>query len=176
MSLDVETQEDTEFVRFWNTVLEPKFTKYRHILQGGLSRHSAAVLPKLPLKNGMSVLDVGCGWGDMSIQVAERVGPEGRVVGIDCVEAFLEEARRDAAAAGLSHVEFKRGDAEVGLPESEFDYVVARFGTMFGAGARITRLGRRRKTSRWRTFRRRAKTQRLAGRARFQWATRKLPA
>ncbi len=79
----------------------------------------------------MAVLDVGCGWGDMSIQVAERVGPEGRVLGIDCVEAFLEEARRDAAAAGLSQVEFRRGDAEVALPESEFDYVVARFGTMF---------------------------------------------
>ncbi len=50
MGLDAETQEDTEFVKFWNTVLEPKFTRYRHILQGGLSRHSAAVLPKLPLE------------------------------------------------------------------------------------------------------------------------------
>jgi ubiquinone/menaquinone biosynthesis C-methylase UbiE len=131
MGLDIETQEDTEFVRFWNTILEPKFTRYRHILQGGLSRHSAAVLPRLPIERGMAVLDVGCGWGDMSIQVAERVGPEGRVLGIDCVDAFLAEARKDAAAAGLSHVEFQRGDAEVALPENEFDYVVARFGTMF---------------------------------------------
>jgi ubiquinone/menaquinone biosynthesis C-methylase UbiE len=131
MGLDTETREDTDFVKFWNTILEPKFTRYRHILQGGLSRHSAAVLPRLPLERGMAVLDVGCGWGDMSIQVAERVGPEGRVLGIDCVEAFLEEARKDAAAAGLSHVEFMRGDAEVALPENEFDYVVSRFGTMF---------------------------------------------
>ena len=122
---------DTEFVKFWNSVLEPKFTKYRHILQGGLSRHSAAVLPKLPIKKGMSVLDVGCGWGDMSLQVAEIVGPMGRVVGIDCVDAFLVEARKDAAAKRLSNVQFSRGDAEVALPESEFDYVVARFGTMF---------------------------------------------
>lgn len=52
---------DTDFVKFWNAVLEPKFTKYRHILQGGLSRHSAAVLPNLPLDRGMKVLDVGCG-------------------------------------------------------------------------------------------------------------------
>lgn len=35
MELDLEAREDTEFVRFWNDVLEPKFTKYRHILQGG---------------------------------------------------------------------------------------------------------------------------------------------
>lgn len=129
MALD--DAEDTEFVKFWNSTLEPKFTRFRHILQGGLSRHSAAVLPKLPIKKGMAVLDVGCGWGDMSLQVAERVGPKGRVVGIDCVEAFLVEARKDAAAKGLLNVEFRRGDAEVALPENEFDYVVARFGTMF---------------------------------------------
>ena len=84
MALD--QNNDTDFVKFWNTVLEPKFTKYRHILQGGLSRHSAAVIPNLPLKKGMSVLDVGCGWGDMSLQIAEMIGPTGRVVGIDCVD------------------------------------------------------------------------------------------
>lgn len=123
--------DDTDFVKFWNSVLEPKFTKYRHILQGGLSRHSAAVIPNLPLKKGMSVLDVGCGWGDMSLQIAEIVGPTGRVVGIDCVDAFLDEGRKDAAAKALTNVSFSRGDAEVALPENEFDYVVARFGTMF---------------------------------------------
>ncbi|MGI9524490.1 MAG: class I SAM-dependent methyltransferase [Hyphomicrobiaceae bacterium] len=131
MALNTVTQEDTEFVKFWNRVLEPKFTTYRHILQGGLSRHSAAIVPNLPIEKGMAVLDVGCGWGDMTMQVTEVVGPEGRVLGIDCVEAFLQEARKDAAAAGLTNVEFKRGDAEVALPENEFDYVVARFGTMF---------------------------------------------
>ena len=124
-------QADTEFVQFWNTVLEPKFTKYRHILQGGLSRHSAAIIPKLPIERGMAVLDVGCGWGDVTLQVAEMVGPEGRVVGIDCVDKFLAEGRKDAAAKGLDNVEFRRGDAEVALPENEFDYVVSRFGTMF---------------------------------------------
>ena len=129
MALD--DYDDTDFVKFWNAVLEPKFTKYRHILQGGLSRHSAAVIPTLPISEGMSVLDVGCGWGDMSLQIAEMVGPSGRVVGIDCVDAFLDVGRKDAAAKGLTNVMFSRGDAEVALPENEFDYVVARFGTMF---------------------------------------------
>ena len=129
MALD--KSQDTQFVRFWNEVLEPKFTKYRHILQGGLSRHSAAIIPELPIEKGMAVLDVGCGWGDMSLQVAAIVGDKGRVVGIDCVDAFLDEARKDAALQGMSNVEFRRGDAEIALPENEFDYVVARFGTMF---------------------------------------------
>ncbi|MBX7244852.1 MAG: class I SAM-dependent methyltransferase [Candidatus Sumerlaeaceae bacterium] len=129
--MEASNPADTDFVKFWNAVLAPKFAKYRHILQGGLSRHSAAVLPALPIEKGMSVLDVGCGWGDMSLQVAGRVGPAGRVVGIDCVDAFLAEARKDAAAMGLTNVQFVRGDAEIALPENEFDYVVARFGTMF---------------------------------------------
>jgi ubiquinone/menaquinone biosynthesis C-methylase UbiE len=129
--MPLDNKDDTDFVKFWNSVLEPKFTKFRHILQGGLSRHSAAVIPKLSIKKGMSVLDVGCGWGDMSLQIAELVGQKGRVLGIDCVDTFLKEARKDATAKGFSHVEFSRGDAEVALPENEFDFVVARFGTMF---------------------------------------------
>jgi len=129
--MDTDTSEDTEFVKFWNTVLEPKFTKYRHILQGGLSRHSATALPNLPIKAGMKVLDVGCGWGDLTLKVAELVGPEGHVVGIDCVESFLQSGRSDATKKSLENVEFRRGDAEVSLPQNEFDYVVARFGTMF---------------------------------------------
>ena len=44
----------------------------------------------------MSVLDIGCGWGDMSIEVAKLVGPSGRVVGIDCVDTFLEVGRKEA--------------------------------------------------------------------------------
>lgn len=129
--MSMATVEDTDFVRFWNEVLEPKFSRYRHILQGGLSRHSAAIVPGLPITPGMAVLDVGCGWGDMSLQVAAMVGPSGRVVGIDCVEMFLEAARQDALAQGFGNVTFLRGDAEIALPEAEFDYVVARFGTMF---------------------------------------------
>ena len=124
-------ENDTDFVKFWNNVLEPKFTKYKHIIQGGLSRHSKAIIPDLPIKKGMSVLDVGCGWGDMSIDIAKLVGPSGHVVGIDCVDAFLEVVRKDAKEEDVDNVIFQRGDAELSLPENEFDYVVSRFGTMF---------------------------------------------
>ena len=40
----------------------------------------------------MSVLDLGCGWGDMSIEIEKLVGPSGHV-GINCVDAFLEVGR-----------------------------------------------------------------------------------
>ena len=44
----------------------------------------------------MSVLDLGCGWGDMSIEIEKLVGPSGHVVGINCVDAFLEVGRKEA--------------------------------------------------------------------------------
>ena len=125
--------EDTEFVRFWNEVLAPKFTRFRHVLVGGLTYHSEAVFPKLPVRAGDRVLDVGCGWGDTAMKLARIVGPEGEVVGIDCCDAFLADAAADLAETGLTNVTLLRGDAEVALPEGRFDFVFSRFGTMFFA-------------------------------------------
>lgn len=126
-------QNDSEFVHFWNEILAPKFIKYRHILVGGLSYHSDAVFPTLPIRKGMRVLDVGCGFGDTAVKLAERAGPGGEVMGMDCCDAFLELAQEYADAAGADNVSFQRGDAEIGLPSAAFDIVFARFGTMFFA-------------------------------------------
>ena len=123
--------EDTPFVTFWNDVLAPKFIRFRHVLVGGLSRHSAAIMPSLDVMPGNSVLDVGCGFGDTAIDLARRVGPLGHVVGIDCCRSFLDLALQDAAQTGTSNVSFARGDAEFGLPENGYDFVFSRFGTMF---------------------------------------------
>jgi ubiquinone/menaquinone biosynthesis C-methylase UbiE len=126
-------ENDTEFVRFWNDVLAPKFIRYKHILVDGLTRHSDAVFPTLPVKRGDSVLDVGCGFGDTAIRLASMVGPQGKVTGVDCCDAFLSYARNEAAANRASNVSFIRGDAEIALPHNAFDFVFARFGTMFFA-------------------------------------------
>ncbi len=125
--------EDSEFVEFWNEVLGPKFNRFRHILTGGLTYHSEAVFPKLPLREGDHVVDVGCGWGDTAMKLARIVGPEGSVTGIDCCDMFLDIARQELAETDLKNVTFLRGDAEVALPEGAFDFAFARFGTMFFA-------------------------------------------
>jgi len=127
------TQQDSDFVQFWNTVLAPKFIKYKHILVDGLTQHSEAVFPNLPVKVGDRVLDVGCGFGDTAIKLAHQVGPTGEVVGVDCCDAFLEYAENDAKARSVENVRFARADAEIELPTEQFDFVFARFGTMFFA-------------------------------------------
>jgi ubiquinone/menaquinone biosynthesis C-methylase UbiE len=127
------TEEDTPFVQFWNEVLAPKFIRFKHILVDGLTQHSEAVFPSLPVQKGDRVLDVGSGFGDTAIKLANLVGSTGEVVGIDCCDAFLDYARRDVEAHGLTNVSFLRGDAEIALPANQYDFVFARFGTMFFA-------------------------------------------
>jgi ubiquinone/menaquinone biosynthesis C-methylase UbiE len=123
--------ESNEFVDFWNEILVPKFIKYKHVLVGGLNHHSAAIMPSLKIGQGDSVLDVGCGFGDTACMFAARVGPAGRVVGMDCCDAFMEYGIKEAADAGLDNVTFVNGDALAYPFEPEYDFVFSRFGTMF---------------------------------------------
>lgn len=119
------------YIDFWNTVLVPKFNAWRHILAGGLYLHSAKVFPALPLNEGDSVLDVGCGWGDTAIELARRVGPAGSVIGLDCCGSFLDAGRADATAAGLTNLKFLEADVQTYPFKSVHDFCFSRFGTQF---------------------------------------------
>ena len=120
-----------QYIDFWNAVLVPKFNKWRHILAGGLDRHSAKVFPALPLRRGDRVLDVGCGWGDTAIELARRVGPAGSVVGLDCCGAFLDAGRADAKAAGVTNLAFVEADVQAYPFKPVHDFCFSRFGTQF---------------------------------------------
>lgn len=61
---------------------------------------------------GQTVLDLGSGAGMDSILAARRVGPSGRVIGVDVTEAMLDKARRNASSLGLENVEFRRAGAD----------------------------------------------------------------
>jgi ubiquinone/menaquinone biosynthesis C-methylase UbiE len=128
---DVASTGDAEFVDFWNTVLVPKFIKFKHVLVDGLTHHSEAIFPNLRVKEGDSVLDVGCGFGDTAMKLARRVGPEGRVLGVDCCDAFMDYGRREAVEEGLDNVSFENGDVMIMPFEPKYDFVFSRFGTMF---------------------------------------------
>ncbi len=131
MSTAEAPEAGNEFVDFWNEILAPKFIKYRHILVGGLTHHSAKVFPSLEVGEGDTVVDVGCGFGDTAIQLAQRVGPSGSVLGIDCCNTFLEMGRADAEAAEVTNVTFVEGDAQSYAFEPVHDFCFARFGTQF---------------------------------------------
>jgi ubiquinone/menaquinone biosynthesis C-methylase UbiE len=75
----------------------------------------------LAVRPGQHLLDVGCGLGDVVRRLAERVGPSGRVAGIDLSERLIAEARRRSAEHGAA-VEFHVGSAErLPWPADSFD-------------------------------------------------------
>jgi SAM-dependent methyltransferase len=78
---------------------------------------------------GDVVLDVGCGTGPTTFEIAERVGAEGRVVGADISPLFVEHASKKAV--GMSNVEFVVADAQTASFEPVHDVVFSRFGVMF---------------------------------------------
>lgn len=120
-----------EFTAFWNNVLVEKFERFRNILLDGLSYHSEVPLRKLQIAQGARALDVGCGWGDTALRLAQMAGPSGSVLGLDCCDAFLEKGRRDARAAGLANVRFATADVQTYRFQPEFDFCFSRFGMMF---------------------------------------------
>src|SRR5947209_18938744 len=74
------------------------------------------------LREGLRVVEVGCGSGNTSCWLATQVGPGGSVVGLDNSPAQIEQARRQADARGLANVRFVVADAcAPGLPQGSFD-------------------------------------------------------
>jgi ubiquinone/menaquinone biosynthesis C-methylase UbiE len=131
MSATEAATERSEFVDFWNEILVPKFVRFKHILVGGLSRHSEQIFPTLKVGAGDRALDVGCGFGDTAIKLAMRVGPTGSVFGIDCCEAFLDFGRKDAERLGLKNIKFVEGDVQTYPFPPIYDFCFSRFGTQF---------------------------------------------
>jgi arsenite methyltransferase len=64
------------------------------------------------LSSGERVVDVGCGAGIDSLIAAKKVGPDGRVLGVDMTPSMLKKARQAAEEAGLRNVQFREGYAE----------------------------------------------------------------
>lgn len=75
-----------------------------------------AALEALRLSPGDAVLDLYCGVGTISSVLARAVGPEGRVTGVELVEASVEAARANAKRNGLANVRFEAGPVETVLP------------------------------------------------------------
>src|SRR5215468_2605009 len=84
------------------------------------------------LPPGAHVLDIATGTGWAAIAAAQYVGPTGGVLGVDLAPELLERARQKVAAAGLTQVEFREGDAErLDLGDQRFDVVLCASSLFF---------------------------------------------
>jgi SAM-dependent methyltransferase len=117
-------------MRYWNEEAAPSWVRHadeQDRLMGPLGR--LAMTP-LEVRPGQRVLDVGCGCGGSTFDLAALVGASGHVLGVDISAPMLALARERAAAAGLTQVAFEEADAQTATFEG-FDAAFSRFGVMF---------------------------------------------
>jgi len=113
--------------RIWNEVNAPRFFAVRGELEKSLAPFGRAAIDALAPAAGDSALDVGCGFGATTRELASRVGSSGRVLGIDVCEPFLAAARAEAPG----NVRYLRADAQTHSFDAPFHLCFSRFGVMF---------------------------------------------
>jgi N-acetylglutamate synthase-like GNAT family acetyltransferase/SAM-dependent methyltransferase len=78
------------------------------------------------VESGQAVLDIGSGAGIDCLIAAEKVGPSGRIIGLDMTTEMIERARKNAREAGVTNVEFRLGDAEkMPVEDASVDWVIS---------------------------------------------------
>lgn len=122
---------NTEAITAWNTILFDKFVKYRPFVSTALGAHGDRGIERLAPAKGARVVDIGCGFGDTTAQIADRVGPTGLAVGVDAAARFIDVARSETRER--SNIRFEVADVERELPGGPYDAAYSRMGTMFFA-------------------------------------------
>lgn len=125
--------DNVEATEAWSGPLFDLFVKYRELTATGLGAHGDAALGLSAPDAGDRILDLGCGFGETTLRLAEMVGAEGSALGIDVSEPFIEMARKEAAEAGIGNVEYLCADVQTLELPREFDFAFARMGLMFFA-------------------------------------------
>lgn len=98
-----------------------------NVLAQALEPTTQALFERIGIVSGMTCLDMGCGGGDVTQLLAQRVGPRGRVVGLDFDSEIVRLAAADAQAAGLAQVSYRVTNVYELEPEPSFDRVYVRF-------------------------------------------------
>jgi SAM-dependent methyltransferase len=116
----------------WNARAGAAWIRQQQRTDRQLESFGHALMAKLEPRPGERVLDVGCGCGQTTIELGQRVAPGGAVVGVDISDEMLAYARSRAVREGAQNVEFVHADAErAPFEDGKYDVVFSRFGVMF---------------------------------------------
>src|ERR1700730_3278864 len=132
MENPVMHDRNADQIAFWNGPGGQHWTHRQEVQDALLGPISAVLMDRAAAVSGERVIDIGCGCGATSIELAKRVGPTGHVLGIDVSAPMLARARERAPQD--APVEFIQADATVHPFEAaRADLLFSRFGVMFFA-------------------------------------------
>jgi ubiquinone/menaquinone biosynthesis C-methylase UbiE len=127
------SDSNDEAAAAWDGVLFDKFVRFRAVLTTGFTVHSDAALARHPVAQGAAVLDMGCGFGDLTATLARAVGPSGSACGVDIAPRFIAASRQAAEGERIGNARFLCADVQADDLGGPYDAVYSRFGTMFFA-------------------------------------------
>jgi SAM-dependent methyltransferase len=122
-----------EATEAWNGPLFDIWQSFQAVVVSNAKAHGDAALADHRPDAGDRVLDIGCGLGDSTVQLARLVGPEGHAHGVDVAERMIAGAREAAARSEVENVSFQAVDVQAAGFVERYDYAFGRFGTMFFA-------------------------------------------
>ena len=157
---------------FSGEAIAAAWERHRTRLFEGQRELSEWIVRHLEPRPGQTILELTSGPGETGFLVAERIGPDGRLISSDLNPGMVAAARRGAEARGLTNVEFRVIDAaNIDLPDASVDGVLSRFGLMlvpereaaFAECRRVVRDGGRLSYGVWGPFDRNPWLTRLVG-------------
>ena len=125
------TMANEEQAGFWSA-MAPTWVELEDRLEEVAGPPGRMAMELLALRPGQRVVDLGCGTGRTTVELASRVSPGGEAVGVDIAPGMLDRGRERAKGLGLANVDFRQADVQVhDLGEGAFDAAYSRFGVMF---------------------------------------------
>lgn len=124
-------QPEQEVINRWSRSA-PFWERHRELIRQMFAPITSALVEDAEIGSGQTILDVGTGSGEPALSLAELVGPEGKIIGVDPIPGMVEAARRAAASLGLGNTQFDVAFADhLPFPPDTFDAAVSRLGAMF---------------------------------------------
>lgn len=134
MATDGAPTANADQIAYWNAAAGETWVAEQDRLDRQLSPLGLTAMAALDLAADDRVIDIGCGCGQTSLELASEVGPDGTVLSVDISAPMLEVARRRAAEADLPNVQFLEADGQTHpFKAGGADALFSRFGVMFFA-------------------------------------------
>ena len=126
------TEANIDQKNFWSGKGGDVWVQRQQAMDTMLRPLGEAALQKLELNEDTNVLDIGCGCGNTTLSIAEKIKPTGRVTGLDISEPMLQRARESARELSLENTFFQCLDVQTeDIGVNTFNAAFSRFGVMF---------------------------------------------